>query len=94
MYQRIKQLADEAVALQNKLRMEAALREISAICDVEVIPPEKAPKAMDAEQFEAAELAQHQAARGRMVEVAAGERLEKGDPVVIVKGAAKKAAKK
>ncbi len=53
MYQRIKKLADEAVALQNKLQMEAALREISALCD--------APPAMDAEQFEAAELAQHQA---------------------------------
>jgi hypothetical protein len=32
MYQQIKQLADEALALQNKDRMDAALREISALC--------------------------------------------------------------
>lgn len=32
MLEKIKRLADEAVALQNKLRMEAALREISALC--------------------------------------------------------------
>lgn len=32
MYQQIKKLADEAVALQNKDRMDAALREISALC--------------------------------------------------------------
>jgi len=31
MYEKIKQLADEAVALQNKNRMDAALREISAL---------------------------------------------------------------
>lgn len=37
MYQKIKQLADEAVALQNKDRMDAALREISAMCDPEVL---------------------------------------------------------
>jgi hypothetical protein len=33
MYQHIKHLADEALALQNKDRMDAALREISALCD-------------------------------------------------------------
>jgi|AraplaDrversion2_2_1032049.scaffolds.fasta_scaffold00773_42 hypothetical protein len=33
MYQQIKQLADDALALQNKNRMDAALREISALCD-------------------------------------------------------------
>lgn len=32
MYQEIKKLADEAVALQNKLRMEEVLRQISVIC--------------------------------------------------------------
>lgn len=32
MYQQIKQLADEALALQNKDQMDAALREISARC--------------------------------------------------------------
>jgi hypothetical protein len=32
MYTKIKQLADEAIALQNKDRMDAALREISALC--------------------------------------------------------------
>jgi hypothetical protein len=31
MYQQIKQLADEALALQNKDRMDAALRDISAL---------------------------------------------------------------
>lgn len=34
MYTRIKELADSAVALQNKINMEAALREISGICDI------------------------------------------------------------
>ncbi|MGZ5799289.1 MAG: hypothetical protein ACXWJZ_01490 [Burkholderiaceae bacterium] len=34
MYSRIKQLADEALAIQNKDKMDAALREISAICDM------------------------------------------------------------
>lgn len=59
MYERIKQLADEAVALQNKARMEEVLREISGMCAT--------AGAMTAEQFEAAEVAQHQAARaGRM----------------------------
>ncbi len=33
MYQKIKQLADEALAIQNKDRMDAALREISAMCE-------------------------------------------------------------
>jgi hypothetical protein len=33
MYQQIKQLADDALAIQNKNRMDAALREISALCD-------------------------------------------------------------
>lgn len=92
MLEKIKQLADDAVALQNKLRMEAALREISALC---------AP--MDAEQFEAAELAQHQAAREMRAVNAAGlpvvtlvadENLQAGDPVVAVSGKARKAAKK
>ena len=50
MYQRIKQLADDAIALQNKNSMDAALREISGMCD---------PSGMTADQFEAAELAQH-----------------------------------
>lgn len=33
MYEKIKQLADEAIALQNKDRMDVALREISALCN-------------------------------------------------------------
>ena len=33
MYQQIKHLADNALALQNKDRMDAALREISTLCD-------------------------------------------------------------
>jgi len=36
MYQQIKQVADEALAVQNKDRMDAALREISALCAGEV----------------------------------------------------------
>jgi hypothetical protein len=32
MYAKFKELADEAIALQNKDRMDAALREISALC--------------------------------------------------------------
>ena len=38
MYQQIKQLADEALALQNKDRMDAALREISALCKLKTDP--------------------------------------------------------
>jgi hypothetical protein len=37
MYAKIKQLADEALALQNKTRMDAVLREISGMCEN---PPE------------------------------------------------------
>lgn len=33
MYEQIKQLADDALGIQNKDRMDAALREISALCD-------------------------------------------------------------
>ena len=33
MYKQIKQLADDAIALQNKDQMDAALREISAMCE-------------------------------------------------------------
>lgn len=33
MYEKIKQLADHALAVQNKNGMDAALREISALCD-------------------------------------------------------------
>jgi hypothetical protein len=58
MHQEIKKLADEALALQNKNQMEAALREISALCELAAtVAPEPAP--MDAEQFEAAEAVQH-----------------------------------
>lgn len=32
MYKQIKNLADEAIEVQNKDRMDAALREISALC--------------------------------------------------------------
>lgn len=34
MYKQIKKLADEAIAIQNKDRMDAALREISTICSL------------------------------------------------------------
>jgi hypothetical protein len=54
-YERIKKVADEALALQNKLYMEGALRAVSALCTEAM--------AMDADQFEAAELAQHEAAK-------------------------------
>lgn len=50
MYQRIRRLADDAIALQNKNAMDAALREIRVICD----------GSMNAEQFEVAETVQHQ----------------------------------
>ena len=33
MYKQIKQLADDALALQNKDSMDAALRKVSAMCD-------------------------------------------------------------
>ena len=33
MLKQIKALADAAIALQNKVQMEVALREISALCD-------------------------------------------------------------
>lgn len=33
MYEQIKELADKAIEVQNKLGMELALREISALCD-------------------------------------------------------------
>lgn len=55
MLEKIKTLADEAVALQNKDRMDAALREISALCESGGV--------MDFEQFEAAEKAQHDAGK-------------------------------
>jgi hypothetical protein len=60
MYQEIKRLADEALALQNKDRMDAALREISGMCEA---APAVAPVALTADEFEAAELEQHQAAK-------------------------------
>lgn len=37
MITKIKQLADEAIKLQNKNRMDEVLREISAMCDIDVI---------------------------------------------------------
>ena len=58
MYQEIKRLADEAIALQNKLQMENALRTISSICE-----GAPATETMNAEEFEAAALAEHKAAR-------------------------------
>ena len=45
MYKEIQRLAEEALALQNKDRMEAALRKISALCDQAAEQqPESAPK--------------------------------------------------
>lgn len=71
MYARIKELADEAIKLQNKDRMDAVLREISELVGN--------AGAMDAEQFEAAELAQHR--RGKTIEVVAGKQLSGGEMV-------------
>jgi hypothetical protein len=51
MYQQIKQLADDALALQNKDRMDAALRQISAMCDMAAEQqPEQPNDEQDAEQ--------------------------------------------
>jgi hypothetical protein len=44
MYQQIKQLADDALALQNKDRMDAALRDISALCDDAATAQPEQPK--------------------------------------------------
>jgi hypothetical protein len=44
MYEKIKQLADEAVVLQNKDRMDASLREISALCDQAAEPKQRGKK--------------------------------------------------
>jgi hypothetical protein len=69
MYQKIKALADEAIALQNKTRMDAVLREISALCNPELrrqladaellVSAPTGFRRLTAEQFEAAEAAQH-----------------------------------
>lgn len=53
--EQIRKLAEDAVKVQNKLQMEAALREIVALCD--------SAGPMNAEQFVAAEVAQHRKAR-------------------------------
>jgi hypothetical protein len=65
MYQEIKRLADEAIALQNKDRMDAVLRQISALCTpgaVMLIDGEyrTSVRPMDAGEFpfEAADLAE------------------------------------
>lgn len=42
MHSKIKKLADDAIALQNKNGMDAALREISAMC-ADVEPPAEVP---------------------------------------------------
>jgi hypothetical protein len=44
MYEQIKKLADEALALQNKDRMDAALREISTLCDQAAEQPKQRGK--------------------------------------------------
>lgn len=44
MYEQIKKLADEAIGIQNKDKMDAALREISAMCvpvESQPVEPEK-----------------------------------------------------
>lgn len=48
MYQRIKKLADDAIALQNKNTMDAALREIAQLCDkpTQEVAPVTKPDAM------------------------------------------------
>lgn len=43
MYQQIKQLANEALALQNKDHMDAVLCEISALCDQAATPAPTEP---------------------------------------------------
>jgi hypothetical protein len=42
MYQKIKEMADAAVKLQNKLFMESTLREISAACESAMTPEPEA----------------------------------------------------
>lgn len=66
MYAKIKKLADDALALQNKDAMDMALREISATAGNMEWPgydSTKFPSAMTADQFEAAELAHHKATK-------------------------------
>ncbi len=68
MYQEIKKMADDALALQNKDGMDSTLREISVLCgqlhDAELLASDPAGlRPMNAEKFEAAELAQFQAAK-------------------------------
>ncbi len=82
MYTRIKELADSAVALQNKINMEAALREISGICYMQ------SAKNMFSDMRDA------QQAGATTVDVEAAEQLSQGDAVVVTAGKAKKAVKK
>lgn len=44
MLNKIKALADEAIALQNKNRMDEVLREISALCEPQEIEDEVKPE--------------------------------------------------
>lgn len=52
MYQQIKQLADDALALQNKDRMDSALRQIGAMCDQAAEQPPEQPKQRGKKQAE------------------------------------------
>jgi hypothetical protein len=81
MYERIKQLADEAIALQNKQVMDVTLRDISAICATAM--------SMSAEQFEADALATHREVRANPAVMESAAKLKE-----VVAPAAKKGTKK
>lgn len=52
MYEQIKKLADEALAIQNKDRMDAALRQIGAMCDQAAEQQPEQPKQRGKKQAE------------------------------------------
>jgi hypothetical protein len=98
MYLKIKQLADEALALQNKGRMDAALREISALC-AESGQVQLAE--MTAEPFEEfkADMAsldsEFEAEKALLPSVVTGEFIDKeGSVVSVVERVGKKGGKK
>ena len=68
MYQEIKKLADEALALQNKLQMENALRTISSICEGAPVVYGTA-KSYDSE----AEMIANEARQAKLIREAAAE---------------------
>lgn len=77
MYQQIKKLAEDALALQNKNAMETALREIVAMCNA--YEPEYPKDYIDALAYQAA-------LNEGSIAVQAGEAIESGDAVKLVDG--------